>query len=469
MTPTAPAHCDLLLTGGIVVTVDDAGTVHDPGSVAVIGSRIVAVGPEAELAQWHSDTVLDCRGKVVLPGLIDGHNHLYQALARGLGEGMSIVPWLCEFMWPYSIAMTPADAVAAARLGAVEALRAGTTTVIDNHYAPSDLATTLAVADAIEESGLRGAVARGVIGERTAVAARRGQPAELFRYSAAAELSIMREAMRHRPRGSKVEIWPAPLNLTYVDQDLVRGCVELAREFDTRWHTHCCESSKDPLGYVDAYGVRPVQWLAKAGLLDERATLAHAIWLDDYELDQIAQAGAKIAHNPSSNAYLASGTVRLRELRDSGVTVAVGSDGPSCGHRQDLFEAMKLSVFAQRLSTLDPTVWSAEEALALATRQGAEFAGIDAGVLEPGRLADIIVVGVDRPHLRPLHRAVSTLVYSARGSDVETTIVDGRIVYQHGRCLLIDEDTAVAAAQSRAEQLVARAGMAALCTPRKLP
>lgn len=210
MTPTAPAHCDLLLTGGIVVTVDDAGTVYDPGSVAVIGSRIVAVGPEAELAQWHSDTVLDCRGKVVLPGLIDGHNHLYQALARGLGEGMSIVPWLCEFMWPYSIAMTPADAVAAARLGAVEALRAGTTTVIDNHYAPSDLETTLAVADVIEESGLRGAVARGVIGERTAVAARRGQPAELFRYSAADELSIMREAMRHRPRGSKVEIWPAP-------------------------------------------------------------------------------------------------------------------------------------------------------------------------------------------------------------------------------------------------------------------
>ncbi|NNH71324.1 amidohydrolase [Nocardia uniformis] len=466
MTPTATNHCDLLLTGGTVVTVDDAGTVYTPGIVAVTGSRIIAVGPETEVPEWHADTVIDCRGRVVLPGLIDGHNHLYQALARGLGEGMSIVPWLCEFMWPYSIAMTREDAIAAARLGAAEALRAGTTTVIDNHYAPNDLTTTLAIADVIEESGLRGVVARGVIGERTAIAARRGQPAGLFRYSAADELSIMREAIQHRPRGSKVEVWPAPLNLTYVDQDLVRGCVELAREFDTRWHTHCCESSNDPLSYLDAYGVRPVQWLAKAGLLDERATLAHAIWLDDFEVEQLAVAGASIAHNPASNAYLASGTVRLRDLRDQGVTVAVGSDGPSCGHRQDLFEAMKLSVFAQRLSTLDPTVWSAEEALQLATRQGAEYAGVDAGILEPGRLADIIVVDFDQPHLRPLHRAVSSLVYSARGSDVETTIVGGQIVYQHGRCLLIDEDAAIEQAQSRAERFISRAGMAALCTPR---
>ena len=300
-------------------------------------------------------TVLDCHGRAVLPGLVDGHNHLYQALARGLGEGMSIVPWLCEFMWPYSIAMTTEDAVAAARLGAAEALRAGITTVIDNHYAPSDLATTLAVADVIEEAGLRGAVARGVIGERTPIAARRGQPLGLFRYGAADELAMTREAMQHRPHGSKVEIWPAPLNLTYVDQDLVRGCVDLAREFGTRWHTHCCEGGGDPRSYLDEYGVRPVQWLAEAGLLDEHATLAHAIWLDDKEVEQVGASGAGVSHNPSSNAYLASGTARLRELRAAGAKVSLGTDGPSCGHRQDLFEAMKLSIYAQRLSALDPT------------------------------------------------------------------------------------------------------------------
>src|SRR5579884_2114874 len=233
-------HCDLLLRGGIVITVDHGRAVHDPGAVAISGDRIVAVGPDGELCHWRGATEIDCRGKAVLPGFVDGHNHLYQALARGLGEGLSIVPWLCEFMWPYSMAISGAEAVAGARLGAVEALRAGITTVIDNHYAPADLETTLAVADVIEQSGLRGAVARGIVGQRTEIAARRGQPDGLFRYSFTDELAMTREAITERPPGSKVEIWPAPLNLTYVDQKLVRASIELAGEFNTRWHTHCC-------------------------------------------------------------------------------------------------------------------------------------------------------------------------------------------------------------------------------------
>src|SRR5699024_11212636 len=323
--------CDLLLTGGCVVTVDDARAVYDPGTVAITGDRIRAVGPGADFLDWRAGRRVDCRGKAVLPGLIDGHNHLYQALARGLGEGMPIVPWLCEFMWPYSIEVTGDEAVIAARLGVAEALRSGTTTVVDNHYAPSDITTTLAVADTIEHAGLRGAVARGIVGERTDIAADRGQPAGLFRYTAADELAITRDAVSERPPGSRVEVWPAPLNLTYVDQELVRGSIELAHEFGTRWHTHCSESHTDPSSYLEAYGLRPVQWLAKEGLLDERATLAHAIWLDDEEITAIGSSGASIAHNPSSNAYLGSGTIPLSQLHERDVTVSLGSDGPSCG------------------------------------------------------------------------------------------------------------------------------------------
>lgn len=458
-------HCDLLLTGGTVVTVDDQRAVHEHGAVAIRGGRIVAVGPSGALDHWRADEVVDCRGKAVLPGFVDGHNHLYQALARGLGEGLSIVPWLCEFMWPYSIAINSEEAVAGARLGALEAVRSGVTTVIDNHYAPSDLATTLAVADVIEQTGLRGAVARGIVGERTEVAGRRGQPDALFRYTAADELAMTREAIQHRPPGSKVEIWPAPLNLTYLDQELVRASIELAGELGTHWHTHCCEGSKDPETYLEAYGTRPVQWLAEEGLLDHRATLAHAIWLTDKEIDQVAEAGAGIACNPTSNAYLASGTIRLGELRERGVAVSLGTDGPSCGHRQDMFECMKQSIFAQRLSSLDPTAARAEDALELATREGARYAGIDAGVLEPGRLADVIVVDLERPHLRPLHRVVSTLVYAARGSDVVMTIVGGQIVHRDGRALLVDEDAVLQDAQHHADRLLDRAGMRDLRAP----
>lgn len=201
-------ECDLLLSGGRVVTVDDRRSVYEPGSVAITGNRIAAVGPAAETdTAWQAARTVDCRGRAVVPGFTDGHSHLFQSLARGLGEGLSIWPWLCEFMWPYSIAVTPDDARAAATLGAVEALRSGITTVIDNHYAPTDPETVLAVAGAVESAGLRGAVARGMIGHRTPVALARGLPPALFRYSVAEELELTRECMRRRPPGSTVEIW----------------------------------------------------------------------------------------------------------------------------------------------------------------------------------------------------------------------------------------------------------------------
>ncbi|QID34823.1 amidohydrolase [Streptomyces albus] len=461
--PTAPAppgDCDILLTGGTVVTVDEGHTVHDPGAVAVTGDRITAVGRADELSHWRARTVLDCRGRAVLPGFVDGHTHLYQALVRGLGEGMSIVPWLCTFMWPYSIAVTGPDAVAGVRLAAAEALRGGITTVVDHHYAPTDLETTLAVARTVEEAGLRGAVARGIVGERTAVAARRGQPDALFRYSAADELALTRDAVSAHPPGSRVEVWPAPLNLTYVGQELVRSSVRLARELGTRWHTHCCESSADPRGYLEAYGMRPVQWLAREGLLDARATLAHAVWLDEEEAGRVADSGAAVAHNPVSNAYLASGTLPLPRLRAAGARLSLGTDGPSCGHRQDMFECMKQAVLAQRLRTLDPEVLSAREVLALATREGARYAGVDAGVLAPGRLADLAVVDLGAPHLRPVHDVISTLVYAARACDVVTTMVGGEIVHQDGHCLRIDAEEAAREAEERAAGLLRRAGIA---------
>ncbi|WGW11397.1 amidohydrolase [Saxibacter everestensis] len=461
--PAAGEHrCDILLTGAIVLTIDDHRTVHSPGAIAITGNRIAAVGPEIELAGWEATTRIDCAGKALIPGFVDGHNHLYQSLAKGLGEGMSIVPWLCEFMWPYSIAMQPSDAIAGVRLGAIEAARAGITTVIDNHYAPADPETTLAVAETIEQVGLRGAVARGIVGEPSRIAKRRGQPAELFRYSAIDELAITRECIEARPSGEKVAIWPAPLNLTYVEPSLVRGAIELAAELGTRWHTHCCEGSGDPGSYVEEYGQRPVQWLADEGLLDERATLAHAVWLDDSEIDSIAAAGAGVAHNPASNAYLASGTMRLRDLLDRGVPVSLGTDGPSCGHREDMFEAMKLTIFAQRLGTEDPTVVRAEEALELATREGARYAGVDAGILEAGRLADIVAVDLSAPHLNPMHRAVSALVYSAQPSDISWTMVGGEFIYRDGRCLLVDEEAALDDARRHADDVVARAGMTGL-------
>jgi 5-methylthioadenosine/S-adenosylhomocysteine deaminase len=455
--------CDLLLTGGAVVTMDDARRVLEPGAVAITGDRIVAVGPQQELNAYRAARTIDCRGRAVLPGFVDCHNHLFQTIARGLGEGMALWPWLAELLWPLSINITPAEARAAVSLAAVEAARAGITSVADNHYAPTDLDTTLAIADAIEQVGLRGAVMRGMFGEATAVAREGGLDGALFRYTAREELEITRAALEAR-RGRRVVIWPTPENVIYNSQALVAGAVALAREFGTSWHTHCSEAPSDPDYYLKHYGMRPVEWLHREGLLGRDATLAHGIFLSDREVELLGATGTGVAYCPVSHQYIALGVMRLRDLRSAGARVGLGVDG-LCAHRVDMFEQMKSGILLQRVDAADPLASSAEEALELATREGAASMGLEAGVLAPGMLADIAVVNLRAPHLVPRHRVIATLTYAARAADVQMTIVGGEVIYEGGRCTRVDEDAIMDEAQARADELIARAGMSGLRRP----
>jgi 5-methylthioadenosine/S-adenosylhomocysteine deaminase len=454
-----PRRCDLLLTGGAVVTVDDERRILRPGAVAITGDRIAAVGPASELATLEAARTVDCSGTIVLPGFTDCHTHLFQTLARGLGDGYALHQWLTEFMWRYATTITSEEARTAALLGAVQALRAGTTTIVDNHYGASGVEPTLGVASAIEEVGLRGAVARGIAGLPTEVARRMNFTSPLFVRSPEEELEITRALLEARS-GARVGIWPAPLNVLYLDRKLFAASVELAREFSVRWHTHCSEGRRDPELFFDAYGVRPVEWLHADGLLGGDATLAHCLWLDDREIELLGETGSGVSHNPVSNSYIGSGMIRLRALRSAGAVVGLGTDGVAVTGK-DMFEVMKQAVLVQRGSSGDPTASDAEEALELATCEGARYAGVDAGVLAPGKLADVVVVDADRPHLRPLHHPVSTLVYHANGSDVVMTIVGGRVVYENGRATLVDEGEIQGEADARGAELAKRAGLLA--------
>ena len=461
---TSQPACDMLLIGGSVVTVDDDRRVIEPGVVAIDGERITAVGPAEDFAGWTSARRIDCSGKAVIPGFVDCHSHLFQTLARGLGDGLALWPWLNEFMWPYAFTIAPNEARIAALVGAAQAARAGTTCIIDNHYAPNDLDTTLSIASAIDEVGLRGAVARGIVGPPTEVARRMGLTSGLFTRTAEEELDITRGCLEQRVPDGRVVVWPAPLNVIYVGQDLLRDSVELAREFGVGWHTHCSEGSIDPEVYLEVYGIRPAAWLADEGLLGEDATLAHGIWFDDREIEQIGATRTGVSYNPVSNEYIGCGVARLHDLRRAGASVGLGTDGVAVTG-QDMFECMKQAVLLQRAHTGDPVAAHVEEAIELATRDGARYAGIDSGVLAPGKLADVAVVDLNKVHTRPLHRTVAALVYAARASDVDMTIVGGRVVYEDGRCLFVDETELIREADARAKELVERAGMTGLTSP----
>jgi 5-methylthioadenosine/S-adenosylhomocysteine deaminase len=235
--------------------------------------------------------------------------------------------------------------------------------------------------------------------------------------------------------------------------------VALARETGTGWHAHCASAAGDPAVYTAAHGTLPVAWLHDQGLLGPDATLAHAIHLSDGEVGMVGATGTGVAHCPVSNQYGGDGVLRLRELRDAGAVVGLGSDGAAYNHRQDLFDCMKQAVLVQRVHHLDPGASGSDEALDLATREGARVLGVDAGALAPGRLADVAVVGLGHAHLTPHHNVPAALVYAARGSDVEMTIVGGQVVFEHGRCTLVDEAAVLADAEARAADLVRRAGI----------
>jgi 5-methylthioadenosine/S-adenosylhomocysteine deaminase len=454
---------DVLLTGGTVVTVDDERRVLDPGAVGVRGDRIAAVGAPDELARTPARRTVDCRGSAILPGFVDCHQHLFQYMLRGLGEGLELWPWLSDFMWPVLGAIQREDAVTAARLAAIEAARSGVTAVLDHHYAPTDFDTTMGVADSIEAVGLRGAVARGMGGDLTDVARANGLGEHLFCYSTDEEVELTAACIDAR-RDRRVGIWPAPVNVIYVSQDIVRRAVELAREQGTGWHTHCAEASRDPDVYLEAYGERPVAWLHREGLLGRGTVIAHGIYLDDGEVEAVGATGSAVAYCPVSHEYIALGVMRLRELRRAGTLVGLGCDGAS-GHRLDFFDCMKHGVLLQRIHHLDPVASTVEEAIELATREGARALMLDAGELAPGRLADLVVVSFAAPHMRPVHRAVANLVHSADTADVTLTMVGGTVIYEDGRCLLVDEADVIGEVCERAESLIRRGGLEGLRIP----
>ena len=456
----APRRADLIIEGGYVLTMDRHRPVIADGSIAVAGGAVAAVGTARDVEESYprAGSRIDASGCLVMPGLIDAHTHLFQTLGRGLGDGLALIDWLRDFMFPLAAHITSEDAASAVQLSSLMAVLAGTTAVVDNHYAPTDTATTLAVASAIDRVGLRGAVARGIFGSRVEGSDRMGVPDAFHAYTAAEELQILAECLHERPSGSRVEVWPMPENVVYVDRDLIAECANLAAEHDLRWQAHCSEARDEVVIFSDVYGERPVEWLSRAGLLGPRATLAHAIWLDDGEVAAMGESGACAVHLPVCNQVVSSGVMRLRELVEAGATVALGSDGTAVGG-QSIFESMKSAYALHRLSRMDPAWPPSETLLELACTHGARLLGKPVGVVEEGALADLVVVDLQSPRFVPAQRLVMALTMVGHGCDVRDVIVDGEVVVRHGESTRVDQDEVMAKAREAAERVAGAAGL----------
>jgi 5-methylthioadenosine/S-adenosylhomocysteine deaminase len=452
--PSAATTSTLLIHDAVVVTSDDAGTVWPRGWVLVRGNRIEAMGEgDAPASARHADTAIDAAGCALMPGMVNGHTHLFQTFFLGLGDDKPLLEWLRDYIWPAASVLTTAEAAAAVTIGMLENLRSGATTVVDHQYVHPDPAIDDAACAAAERTGVRYLLARGW--------ADRNYTPLLTEH--VDEVIARQEALAARWHGAangRIRIETAPLIPWGCSDDATIAATASSRAWGGGMHVHCAETAVEVEMNLGERGNRHAQWLQSLGVLGPDTQLAHAVWLDDAELDLIAASGASVVHCPTSNMYLASGVARVPEMLRRGITVALASDGPGSNNRQDMFEAMKLSVLLQKVHHLDAMILQPEDALRMATRGGARAAGMpdDLGVLAPGRLADLVVVDLCSVFVAPVHRPVSALVFNVTPREVRDVVVDGVVRIRHHEFVDIDERAELARATELCNALFARIG-----------
>ena len=438
--PDRLSAADVLIEGGTVVTVDDAFTVLEDGAVAVSGSQIAAVGPAAELRRaFSAREVIDARGHVVLPGLVNAHTHVAMTLFRGMADDLSLEAWLRDHVWPAEAAFVDRDTVGTGTiLGCVEMLKGGVTSALDMYWFPRECAL------AARRAGFR-LVVGGVLVDGTGADG----------LEPGVRLAENRALLEEFGADSLIGVSIQPHSTYAVSPEHLLEARVLADEFGVLFALHAAETEAETRMVEARYGRRPVPHLHALGLLGPRTTLHHAVHLDDEEIGLLARSGTAAVPCLESELKLASGVPRLPDLLRAGVPVGLGTDGAASNNDLDMWSEMRLAALLFKAMEKDPTAVPAREALRLATRGGARALGRDhlIGSLEVGKRADIVLVDFDRPHLTPVYDVVSHLVYAVNKGDVTTVLVNGRAVVRDGRMTTLDEREVMADVRQVAERI----------------
>ncbi len=446
----------LLIHNAILLPCDpDPCALIPNGYVFARDEHIVVIGAGNAPENFRNEAreTIDARGNIVVPGFINAHTHLFQTFLRGLADDKPLLHWLAAAIWPGAIAMTEEDFYLAALIGFVENLKCGATSVLSQHYIQTSLGNMDGVAQAAHKSGVRARLARGY--------ADRDPYHPRLQESPETTVCETARLVKQWNSSSRIRVEFGPLIPWGCRADALQNVARLAREWDVGVHIHLSETRAEVEMTRKETGMPPLRWLHSLGVLDERWQLVHCVWLEDAEMDLIAQAGSAIVHCPVSNMYLASGTPRVLEWRKRKIPVALATDGPGSNNSQDMLEVLKFTACLQKVETLDAMALLPEDVLEMAYRGGATAMGLrdQIGRLAPGAFADMVIVNLQRPHIAPVYSPQSALVYNANGNDVDTVIVGGEILVRAGRTVNINEANLIADCQRAAEKMWARAGI----------
>jgi len=430
----------LVITGATVVTMDAAHRVLSPGAVGIRGTDIVAVGAADEvLKALPGARVLDATGRVVMPGLVNTHTHAPMVMYRGLADDLALMDWLQKYIFPAEAkTVAPAFVRVGTRLAALEMIRSGTTTYADMYYFEEEIAKETKAA------GLRGVLGQSVIGFPA--------PDAKTVADALARTEAFIKAFKDDPL-----ITPAvaPHSMYLLDKDALLACRDLAVKYQVPVLIHVAETRDEIKTADERYHLTPVGFLESIDFWSPVTVAAHGVWVNDDDMAILAKRHVGVSHNPESNMKLASGTAPVPKYLAAGVPLGLGADGAASNNDLDMFEAMRQAALLHKLVSGDPRAVPARTALEMATIGGARVLGMDKaiGSLEPGKRADLLIVGMQQARQTPLYDAVSHLVYVTRGDDVESVMVNGRFLMRNKRVLTLDEPAVLAAARQMAEEV----------------
>jgi 5-methylthioadenosine/S-adenosylhomocysteine deaminase len=436
---------DLLILGGTVVTARPDGLVVADAGIAIAGDSIVAIAVRAEIeGRYEAARTIDADGMLIFPGLVDTHTHLYQTLLKGLGDDLPLMEWLDACTLPSIPHLTPRMCYVAAALGCLESLRSGCTTIFDYMVDHADVEVYDAVLQAFDDVGIQGVLGRGL----------RDRQAETVPLDIPSIAAQFADCRRLVDQYGVRRVWIAPGATWAMEAESLRGARRLANDLGTRLSLHTDEVVFDSQESLRRFGQRTIPFLESIGFLGPDVVHAHCVQFTEEDCHILARAGGIVSYNPVSNMYLGSGVPPIPRLLDLGVTVSLGADGAASNNSQDMLEALKIGALLPKVAARDPAIFTAAEALRLATSGGAAAMGRDDfGALEPGKRADLFIFDPHHAKSIPVHDPVSTLVYSSGQVNVHTTLVGGRVVLDNRRIVGIDEDAILDEAQKLADEL----------------
>lgn len=439
-----------LIKNAYVVSMNDERTVFENGSVLIVDDKIKAVGKVDPAEIGHDTQIIDAKGKIVMPGLINTHVHTSQQLERGMGDDVDLLTWLTDRTFPYESSMTPHDSYVSTQLCLLEQIRSGVTTIAEpgGQFVPS-------MCKAVAQSGLRGILAKSSMdfGDNLP---------PIWQRTTQEELDVQEQDCKdwNNTYDGRVKVWFGLRTLFNDSDELVVRTKELADKYNVGVHMHVAEAKSEVEYVKEVKGVPTVTHLRNLGVLDKNLLAVHTVWLTDEEVDMFKEYDVKVSHNPAS-AMRVLGFAKIPKMLKKGICVSIGTDGASANNRMTMIDEMYVTALIHKGWRLDPTVVKAEEILEMATVNGARALlwEDEIGMLKPGMKADLIIINPDTASMLPLHDPIANMVTAMHASNVESVMCNGQWIMRDKVILTMDEKAILEEAKICAEGIRNRAGI----------